>query len=232
MLQALIDDLQEAANPERAAFATRYFKTGSGQYAEGDIFLGMSAPALRNILKKYPKLYPQDSQELLDSPIHEHRMAALLIWVNEYKKASILRRREIVEQYLANINRINNWDLVDCSAPSIIGAFLFDKNRELLDELAGIPHLWSQRVAIVSTLYFIRKQQFSDTLRLCETLFSHTHDLIHKACGWMLREVGKKDVEVLKEFLNDHTPRMPRTTLRYAIERLEPRERQYYMQLR
>lgn len=231
-LQQLTQELQQAAQPERAAFALRYFKTGPGEYAEGDVFLGIPMPTLRAILKKYPLLAPEDTQQLLDSHWHEYRMAALLNWEQHFKRLSIRQRREVTEHYLANLHRINNWDLVDCSAPGILGFYLFDKDRSLLDDLAQTPHLWTQRVAIVSTLFFVRKKQYSDALRIVELLLSHPHDLIHKACGWVLREIGKKDTEVLLEFLNDNATHMPRTMLRYAIERLPQRERLYYLQLR
>lgn len=231
MLSNLTTQLQQAANPERAAFALRYFKTGPGQYAEGDVFLGISMPTLRAIVKPYPLLAPEVAQELLDSPWHEYRMAALINWEQHFKRLSIRQQREVMEQYLANLQRINNWDLVDCSAPGIVGVFLQNRDRSLLDDLAQTPHLWSQRVAVVATLHFVRQRQYSDALRIVEHLINHPHDLIHKACGWVLREIGKKDGEVLREFLNDHASHLPRTMLRYAIERMTPRERQFYLQL-
>lgn len=229
MLLLLQEALQDAANPEKAAFALRYFKAGKGEYAEGDVFLGLTNPQLRVIIKGFYGLSFEELQELLNSPLHEYRLAALLILVKQYTKGTLQHKRHIVEFYLANVSRINNWDLVDCSARDILGAYLFDKDRDILYELAKTNHLWSQRIAVVATWFFIRKGQFDETLVICELLLNHKHDLIHKATGWMLREVGKKNGVVLRRFLDLYAPQMPRTMLRYAIEKFPEAERLRYL---
>ncbi|MFN8353891.1 MAG: DNA alkylation repair protein [Spirosomataceae bacterium] len=229
MLATLQEALQNAANSERAAFALRYFKAGKGEYAEGDVFLGITNPALRATIKPYTNLSFEELQELLNSPWHEYRMAALLILVRQYQKGALQHRRHVVEFYLANVTRINNWDLVDCSARDILGAYLFDKDRSILFDLAQTNHLWSQRIAIIATAFFIQKSQFDETLALCEYFLTHKHDLIHKATGWMLREVGKKDGAPLRRFLNLYASQMPRTMLRYAIEKFPELERLKYL---
>ena len=229
MLLLLQEALQNAANPEKAAFALRYFKAGKGEYAEGDVFLGLTNPQLRTIIKGFYGLSFGELQELLNSPLHEYRLAALLILVKQYSKGTLQHKRHIVEFYLANVARINNWDLVDCSARDILGAYLFDKDRDILYELAKTNHLWSQRIAVVATWFFIRKGQFDETLVICELLLNHKHDLIHKATGWMLREVGKKNGVVLRRFLDLYAPQMPRTMLRYAIEKFTEAERLRYL---
>lgn len=229
MLSELKNTLQALANPERAATSLRYFRTGPGQYGEGDVFLGISVPQLRQVARKFQNLGPDELHELLESPIHEHRLVALVVLVSNFKESSIQARREWCEFYLSHLHRVNNWDLVDVSARDILGEFLFNLDRSLLDALAATEHLWSQRAAIVATQAFIRRGQFADTFRLAETYLAHPHDLIHKATGWMLREVGGKNVDALREFLDEFAPRMPRTMLRYAIEKLPEAERQAYL---
>lgn len=233
MLQQLTNDLIQLGSPEKAAFLSRFFKTGKGQYGEGDMFLGITMPEIRNIVKKYPLLSIDEWIELLQSPYHEFRMAALIGLMKQFQKAKKdeLTQQRIFETYLSNLKYINNWDLVDVTCRDIVGAFLLHKERSILYELAVRPHLWSQRVAIVSTWYFISRNQFTDTLQLSELLLSHKHDLIHKAIGWMLREVGKRDELVLEEFLDTHVKQMPRTALRYAIERFPESKRKYYLTL-
>lgn len=169
---------------------------------------------------------------LVRDPIHECRMVGLLIWVKQYSKATLVQQEIIHERYLANRHYINNWDLVDVTCPHILGQHAIKNDRSVLYELAGENDLWSQRLAIVSTLALIRVGQFSDTLAIAEQLLPHKHDLIHKAVGWMLREVGKRNTDALEEFLHDNISKMPRTALRYAIERFEPMQRRYYMDLR
>jgi 3-methyladenine DNA glycosylase AlkD len=229
MLAALQAELDAQADPERAIQVARYFKTGPGEYGAGDVFLGLPVPQQRALANKFRALPPDEVLTLLRSPIHEYRAVALFIWVRQFQCGTPARRQEIFEQYLANVAFVNNWDLVDSSARDIVGGYLFDRDRSLLDELAGTPHLWTQRIAVIATFYFIQRRQFGDTLRLVASLLTHRHDLMHKACGWMLREIGKRDEWVLREFLDEHAARMPRTMLRYAIEKLPERERRGYL---
>lgn len=218
-------------NPERAAGALRFFKTGPGEYGEGDQFLGLTVPQVRSMLLQTDNLAEADVLELLRSKWHEERLLALLILVRRFEKErkdEALRER-IVKLYLANTKWINNWDLVDTSAPQIVGGWLLTRDRAVLSKLAKSKILWEQRIAVLATLTFIRKGQFGDTMRLSEQFLTHEHDLMHKACGWMLREAGKRDVEVLRMFLDEHATRMPRTMLRYAIEKLPDAERRKYL---
>jgi 3-methyladenine DNA glycosylase AlkD len=217
--------------PERASFVARYFQTGPGQYAHGDQFLGLSMPQQHTIARQYRQLSIEETEQLVQDGYHECRMVGLLIWVYQSRKSGPVGRMAILERYVANVQFINNWDLVDSSCPAIVGETLLDEDKSLLYELAETSHLWSQRIAMVSTLAFIRKNQFADTFALAERLAGHRHDLIHKAIGWMLREVGKRNVEALEEFLHDHIRQLPRTSLRYAIERFDPVRRQYYLRL-
>jgi 3-methyladenine DNA glycosylase AlkD len=229
--ESVIADLKFLADSKKAAQMSRFFKTGKGQYAEGDIFWGISNPDLHAMAKQYRTLAPEDLQTLLGHSVHEARALALFIMVLQYQKGSIKDRRFLVEMYLNNLTNINNWDLVDCSARAILGHFLFDKDREILYTLAQSSHLWSNRVAMIATLYFIRQKDFNDTLKLTEGFLNHPHDLMHKACGWMLREVGKMNLSVLEDFLEQYAPQMPRTMLRYAIEKLPEIQRQYFLSL-
>ncbi|GAB3705323.1 DNA alkylation repair protein [Spirosoma flavus] len=219
------------AQPERAVMVARFFKTGPGQYGEGDQFIGLSLPQIRAIVKLFQTLPLDEVEKLVQDPIHECRMAGLLIWVKQTNKAGSMDRATILERYVANRQFINNWDLVDVTCPHIIGRYVVQGDRSILYDLVQEENLWSKRIAIVSTLALIRLGQFSDTFALAELLLSHKHDLIHKAVGWMLREVGKRNVDALEEFLHDHIRQMPRTALRYAIERFEPSHRRYYLDL-
>ena len=228
-LEKLQAELRRLANPEKVEVFKYFFKTGKGQYGEGDTFIGISMPQQREVIKQFKDLTLQEIEAMLQSPIHEFRMSGLLILVNQFKQAKNEKRQEIYDFYLKNIEKINNWDLVDCSCRDIVGAFLFDKDRQKLYELAATNHLWSQRIAMVSTWYFIQKKQFSDTFRLAEMLLSHKHDLMHKAVGWMLREAWKRDDLAVEEFLEEHKKNMPRTALRYAIERMEEPKRRYFL---
>jgi 3-methyladenine DNA glycosylase AlkD len=222
--------LLQLKNPDRAILMARYFKTGKGEYAEGDIFIGLSNPQVHELVKIYWKsIKDAEIQELIDDQIHELRLAGLLVLVAQFAKASSSRQQEIVEFYLKNVQQINNWDLVDSSCYKILGKFLLDKDRQILYDLAASGHLWSERIAVVSTLAFIKNGQFSDIFQLAERFISHPHDLMHKACGWMLREVGKKDELALDEFLNEHYAKMPRTMLRYAIEKMDENKRLGYL---
>jgi 3-methyladenine DNA glycosylase AlkD len=225
-------ELKSMAEPEKAAILQRFFKTGPSQYGEGDIFIGVMVPQSRQVAKKFNELPLGEVRTLLYSRVHEERLVALLILAWRYSSASSSREKEeIVKFYLDHIKRVNNWDLVDLSAPNILGAHLVDRDgrRRLLYRLAGSENVWERRIAIVATHHFIRNGDFSDTLKIAEMLLQDRHDLIHKAVGWMLREVGKRDAAAEKEFLEKHCSVMPRTMLRYAIERLSERKRRRYM---
>ncbi len=225
----ILSELLSVANPEKAAFLQRFFKTGAGQYAEGDVFLGLIAPLTRSIAKANRHTPLPELQRLMKSEYHEARLCALLIAVEQFKKASEAERKRIYDFYLDNARRINNWDLVDVTCPHIVGAYLLDKDRSPLYELSESDCLWEQRIAMVSTVTFIRNHEYADTLALAKKLMSHRHDLIHKAVGWMLREVGKKDRDTLTEFLEEYATRLPRTSLRYAIEHYPEVQRLYFL---
>ncbi len=229
--QFILQELHSVANPEKAKFLQGFFKTGKGQYAEGDIFLGIVVPNIRDLVKTNKALPLSEIQVLLDSEYHEARLAGLLFLVQQFKKSKKEEeRKEIFDFYLRNARRANNWDLVDVTCRDVIGTFLLDKDdRRILYKLAGSDNLWEQRIAIVSTWMFIKHKQYDDTLAISEKLLNHKHDLMHKAVGWMLREVGKKDKETLVDFLEMHYKNMPRTALRYAIEHFSPEEKAYFM---
>ena len=209
-------------DPEKAELFNRFFKAGPGQYGEGDRFLGVTVPVVRALAKQFAALSLRECRKLLQSPYNETRLLALLILVAQTKKANATSQREIYETYLADRSRVNNWNLVDSSAPGIVGNYLFDKDRSVLMELAQSTVLWDRRIAVLATFAFIRNNDFGDTLALADLLLGDTEDLMHKACGWMLREVGKRDATVLESFLRRHQQHMPRTMLRYAIERCPP----------
>jgi len=229
MLNQLIKELENLKDPQQAENLQRFFKTGKGEYGAGDVFLGIKVPVQRNVAKKYLNLSLPKIKELLKSKIHEHRLVSLLILVEKYKKSNEDEKANIFNFYLQNTKRINNWDLVDLSAPRICGHFLFDKDKKILYELVRSKNLWEKRIAIISTLFFISKGEFQDALAISELLLDEKHDLIHKVVGWILREVGKKDEKVLENFLKQHYNKMPRTTLRYAIERFEEEKRKKYL---
>lgn len=218
-------------DPDKAAFFQRFFKCGPGQYGEGDQFLGLSVPQVRSVLAAYRSLPVADCVALLQSPYNEARLLALLILVAQYqrKRASEAERQTVYDAYLAQRSRVNNWNLVDASAPIIVGGHLLQRERSLLDTLVQSPVLWDRRIAVLATFAFIRAGDFADTLRLCEHQLTDREDLMHKACGWMLREVGKRDEAVLRAFLDTHARKMPRTMLRYALEKLAPEVRAAYM---
>lgn len=224
-------ELQKLTDPDKAAFLSKFFKAGPGGYAEGDLFIGVTVPNQRAVAKRYFKTASLDDVgQLLHSPIHEHRLTALFLLVYRFDKAkSEAEKKEIVSFYLANTQYVNNWDLVDSSAEKILGAYLFDKDRAVLYTLAQSGRLWEQRIAVIATFYFIKKHQFGDTFRIVEMLLSHKHDLIHKAAGWMLREVGQRDLPEEIGFLKRYYRNMPRTMLRYAIEKFEPELRESFM---
>ena len=222
-------DLEKVASTEKAAFFPNFFKTGPGQYGEGDKFIGVTVPNQRVIAKKYTSISLNELSKLLASPIHEHRLTALLILVGKYEKANLQERKEIYEFYLANLKGVNNWDLVDSSAYKIAGAYLSDKPKDVLYRFAKSSNIWERRIAIISTLYFIRNKQFEDTIKISELLLTDKEDLMHKAVGWMLREMGKQSESTLLQFLDLYYKQMPRTALRYAIERLSFDKKKKYM---
>jgi 3-methyladenine DNA glycosylase AlkD len=228
-LDLIKSDLQTLADPRKAAVISRFFKTGKGQYGEGDLFLGITVPMLRAVAKTYSGLAAADIRNLLSSGTHEHRLVALLILVNKYKEAGAAEREEIAGFYLKYTKYINNWDLVDLSAPNVLGDYLLGRDRAILFRLAHSRVLWDRRIAIMSTFAFIRRHDFGPTLDISEILVHDRHDLIHKAVGWMLREVGKRDMEAEEQFLEKHAAHMPRTMLRYAIEKFEEGKRKYYL---
>lgn len=218
-------ELKAAGTPARAAGAARYFKTGPGEYGEGDIFLGITVPVVRKIVKRYRTLSLADLEKLLASKDHEVRLAALMILVAQYERGDELLRREIFDLYLRNTRHINNWDLVDCSCREIVGAHLKSRSRKLLTKLANSESLWERRIAMISTMPFVWERDTSDALRIAEILLDDKHDLIHKATGWVLREVGDADRTILLQFIRKHYDRIPRTALRYAIEHFPAAER-------
>jgi 3-methyladenine DNA glycosylase AlkD len=229
MFNKLISELNKHKDPARARVMQRFFKTGAGEYGEGDVFLGLSVPKQRAIAKNYLNLSLPEIKKLLRSQIHEHRFTAIIILVTKYQKGPIALKKRIFQFYLANAKRVNNWDLVDTSAPYIIGDFLFDKNKSILYKLAKSNNLWEKRIAILATFAFIKRQQFFYALKIAEMLLTDKHDLIHKAVGWMLREVGNKDIRVEEKFLKTHYKNMSRTALRYAIEKMSRQNRQFYL---
>jgi 3-methyladenine DNA glycosylase AlkD len=221
--------LQKMGNKEDARFLQGFFKTGVGQYGEGDIFLGIRVPAIRKLAKEYNDLPLKEILPLLKSPYHEVRLFALILFVNAFAKGDDSTQKKIYDLYLANTRHINNWDLVDLSAPNIVGAFLMERSRKPLYQLAKSKTLWEQRIAVLATFYFIKNNQFTDALKIAGILLRDKEDLIHKAVGWMLREVGKRDIDCAETFLQKHCRTMPRTMLRYAIERFTPAKRRKYM---
>jgi 3-methyladenine DNA glycosylase AlkD len=222
-------ELGELAEPKRTEIHQRFFKTGAGEYGEGDMFLGVRVPLIRKLVRKYKGLSLEDTEKLLHSQWHEERLFALLALVDSFKKADEKLRKEIYDLYMGSTHWINNWDLVDLSSPHIPGAWLFDRARKPLHEFAELNDLWKKRIAIVSTHHFIRKNDYTDTLAISEKLLTDKHDLIHKAVGWMLREVGNRNVEAEENFLKKHYMSMPRTMLRYAIEKFPEEKRQKYL---
>lgn len=230
MIDQLKKDLQKVASPEKAKLLQRFFKTEKGEYGEGDIFQGATVPELRIIAKKYKDLDLNSIRDLLHSKIHEERMVALMILVHKLPKADERKKKEIFDFYLQNTKYINNWDLVDLSARDIVGNFLLDKDRKVLLKLAKSKDLWKKRIAIVATYAFIKNKESEWTFKIAEILLHDKHDLIHKAVGWMLREVEKNvSEETEEEFLRKHYQQMPRTMLRYAIEHLSPDKKSFYM---
>ena len=229
MLAAFYRDMKSAADPVKAAFFPRFFKAGPGQYAEGDRFIGITVPAQRIIAKKYQDLSFADLKTLIHHPIHGYRLTALLILVRRFERGDEAMRKTVADFYLKNLEGVNNWDLVDSSAHQILGAFIEIGDRSVLLNLARSKSLWKERIAVVATYHFIRQGDFKDFFAVAELLMDHKHDLIHKALGWMLREVGKRDLAAEEKFLKKHLKKMPRTMLRYAIERFPEGKRLKYL---
>lgn len=234
MLPELKRELRRYINPKKAAFFPRFFKSGPGEYGEGDQFLGITVPNQRLVAKKFKNLSLGDVEKLLASPWHEERLTALLIMVLQFKRGSAAKQEELYKFYLSHTGRINNWDLVDTSARDIIGDYLY-RHQELLpvlDKLAGSASLWERRIAIIATFYFLTKGEPDLTIKIATKLLNDPEDLMHKATGWMLREMGKRcDRQLLVEFLDKYATKMPRTMLRYAIEHFDSPTRAYYLNL-
>jgi len=230
-VQEIKEALAGYANPARAEHSYRYFKAFPGGYGEGDRFLGVAVPRQRSIARKYwRKIDLVDVEKLLQDPLHECRLTAVFILVLRFSRASTEKEREeIIALYLRNLPSINNWDLVDASAPSLLGPYLLERDKTLLYRLADSGELWKQRIAVMTTLHFIRQGRLEETLNLARKFLTHPHDLIHKAVGWMLRELGKRDYTAAYNFLREHYRIMPRTMLRYAIEQYDPDTRQKFL---
>lgn len=217
------------ANPDKATFLAAYFKCGPGQYGEGDQFLGLVVPAVRLLAKRFRSLPIPQIEALLDSVYNEERLLALLVMVDQYRRGDADAKTLLFQTYMHKRHRINNWNLVDSSAPGIVGQQLLHSDRSILFELAASARLWDRRIAVLATQTFIRERDFNETLNLCTVLLNDPQDLLHKACGWMLREVGHRDRNVLENFLLQYHRVMPRTMLRYAIERFEPEARRRFL---
>jgi 3-methyladenine DNA glycosylase AlkD len=221
--------LKNLGNPEHAAVSQRFFKTGPGQYGEGDIFIGIRVPVLRKLAGECRDLPVSEIEILLRSPIHEERLLAVLLFVRIFKTGPDDVKKDIYDRYLKSTEFINNWDLVDVSAEHIVGAYLMDKSRRPLYRLAKSKKLWERRIAIMATFHFVKRREFAETLKISSMLLADRHDLIHKATGWMLREIGKRDLRTEETFLKEHYKNMPRTMLRYAIEKFPEDKRQRYL---
>jgi 3-methyladenine DNA glycosylase AlkD len=222
-------ELKRLSNPKDAEFLQRFFKTGEGQYGYGDRFRGIRVPASRELVRKHPDATLETAQELLASEFHEDRLVALMFMVRLYKKGDARQREAVYKSYLANTARVNNWDMVDSSAEWIVGPHLMERSRKPLYRLAKSKDLWERRIAILSTFHFIRHDQFDDTFAIAEQLLGDKEDLIHKAVGWMIREVANRDGGAARKFLLRHYSKMPRTMLRYAIEKFPEAERQAFL---
>lgn len=229
LTKTITNKLQALSDAEKREIFPKFFKTGKGEYGEGDRFLGVTVPNIRAIAKQHKDISIEEIRELIQSEWHEVRLCALIIMVEKSKKKDEALRKELFNLYLSQTKRINNWDLVDLSCRFIIGEYLLDKSRDILYHLAQSPLLWDNRIAIVSTYAFIRKGQLEDTYALSDLMMQHPHDLMHKAIGWMLREAGKRNPERLYDYVMSHRADMPRTMLRYAIEKFSPKERAILM---
>ena len=240
MLDKIQKELEAFKDPKQAKNLQRFFKTGKGEYGEGDVFIGMRVPQIRSVVSKYYKeVSLKDVETLLHSEIHEYRMAAVLFLLYKFKnikkiveteQRSVQKlQKQIFDIYLKNTKYINNWDLVDVTTPGIVGEYLLDKDRKILYKLAKSKSLWERRIAVLATFTFIRENDYKDSLKLSEILLDDEHDLIHKAVGWMLREIGKRDLETEEKFLQKYSKKMPRTMLRYAIEKFPEKKRKAYL---
>ena len=229
LTKTITNRLQALSDAEKREIFPKFFKAGKGEYGEGDRFLGVTVPNIRAIAKLHKDISIEEIRGLIQSEWHEVRLCALIIMVEKSKKKDEALRKELFNLYLSQTERINNWDLVDLSCRFIIGEYLLDKSRDILYHLAQSPLLWDNRIAIVSTYAFIRKGQLEDTYALSDLMMQHPHDLMHKAIGWMLREAGKRDSERLYDYVMSHRADMPRTMLRYAIEKFSPKERAILM---
>ena len=225
----IVARLRQVGDPEVATVLQRFFKTGVGEYGEGDFFVGLKVPAVRKLAKEYQSLSLAEAELLLNSEVHEGRLLALVILARSFAQGDETQRKLIYDLYLRNTTHINNWDLVDASAEHIVGGFLHSRSRKPLIGLSKSSLVWERRIAIMATFHFIKKKEFADTLQVAGLLLDDRHDLIHKAVGWMLREVGKRDRSTEESFLRIHYQRMPRTMLRYAIERFPEERRQQYL---
>ncbi|WP_413944540.1 DNA alkylation repair protein [Bdellovibrio sp. HCB-162] len=233
MVKEIQKDIRKSADATRAKNLKRFFKTGPGEYGEGDVFIGLTVPQSRAFAKKYFATPLKDLETLLKSEIHEERLIALIILSNRFAKAEEREKFQIYKLYLKNTKYINNWDLVDTSAEYIVGGYLYDKDRKVLQKLAKSKSLWERRIAMLSTFHFIKKGECKETLRIAKILLKDEHDLIHKASGWMLREMGKRVSEKeLRGFLEKYASKMPRTMLRYSIEKFSSKDRRYYLDLK
>ncbi len=228
-LENIHNRLKKLGDKRHAAVSQRFFKTGPGEYGEGDVFIGIRVPVLRKLAAEYSDLPVEEMVSLLRSGIHEERLLALLLLVRAFSKGDEVTRKSIYVTYLENTGFVNNWDLVDTSAQHIVGAYLMDKNKAALYRLAKSDNMWERRISIMSTFHFIKHQQFSETLKISKILLFDPQDLIHKATGWMLREIGKRDFSTEESFLKKHYKNMPRTMLRYAIEKFPEQRRKRYL---
>jgi len=229
LLKNVHADLLQLANEQIAEHSQRFFKTGKGEYGEGDIFLGIRVPVLRKLVKKYRGISIAEVCRLLHSKFHEERLLAVLMLVQLFKSGDEGEQKLIYDLYLENTGFINNWDIVDISASNIVGAHLYEKDKDPLYDLVQSKNMWERRISIIATFYFIRQNEFDDTLKIAEILLNDEEDLIQKAVGWMLREVGKREIVSEKEFLQEHYKKMPRTMLRYAIEKFPETSRKMYL---
>ncbi len=227
--EQIIEHLQLLANPEIAAHSKRFFKTGKGEYGEGDVFLGIRVPVIRQAVRQFKLATIEDAELLLDSKYHEVRLFALLLLVAHFQVGEAAQQKKIYQIYLRNTHSINNWDLVDSSAPHIVGGYLNNRDKSVLFKLAKSASLWERRIATLATYFFIKQKRYATSLQVAHVLLHDDQDLIHKAVGWMLREIGKRDLETETQYLKQHYKQMPRTMLRYAIEKFEPALRQQYL---
>jgi len=228
-IKAIRADLKKRSSNEKAEILRRFFKTGPGEYGEGDIFIGVKVPEIRQVAKEHAGISLNECDHLISSKIHEERMMALLILIQKFEIGDETEQSKIYQFYMRHIKHVNNWDLVDLSAPQIVGAYLINRSKKELHVLAKSNNLWERRIAIIATFQFIKQNQFSETIKLSRTLLKDKEDLMHKAVGWMLREIGKRDRKTEEVFLKAHYKAMPRTMLRYAIEKFPEATRQRYL---